>query len=241
MSVNKFLNEFYNTTSTQKTASAEDLEKQASVELFMKLAQDQNIDLASMPDAQVEALYASWVQKTAGAPAEKTAGEDDDKKKREAAEKELEEKKAAQEKVAEADFLGRVMAHAYAQELQKIASAKEAEMPEALRAAMAAKGDKKDEKKDDEDKKDEKKASALPTLSKRASAIEELAMTHAVKLAQDANFDTDEAARRVAAVVELGLVGESTKIAGVSSVDEAVHLRALELLEAAKYPVTWNQ
>lgn len=251
--MDKFLAEFYGTGGSEKTASAEDLEKEASVELFMKLASDQNIDLANMPDAQVQSLYTSWVQKAAqaggAAPTQKTAGEDDDdKKKREEAEKEHGEKKAAAEKIAEADFLGRVMAHAYAQELQKIASgqvegapAKTAgELPEAFRKNMEAKkGGEGDEKKDDkEEKKDDKKEASV---SKKASAIDELALGHAVKLAQANGFDPAQAQRKVAAVAELGLLGESTKIASAPTVDEAVSIRALEYLEAAGYPVTWNQ
>ena len=65
--MDSFLAEFYGTNKTASAPAEEDLEKAASVELFMKLASDQKIDLASMPDEQVNALYTSWVQKTAAA------------------------------------------------------------------------------------------------------------------------------------------------------------------------------
>jgi hypothetical protein len=149
MAMDAFLAEYYG---TNKTASApqEDLEKQASVELFLKLASESNIDLKSMPDTKVQELYDSWVSKTAAAAAPAAEGggtkvaseddeEDEEKKKHEEAKKEHEEKKAAAEKVAEADFLGRVMAHSYVQEMRKIAAQatapegeKTAGMPEAL-------------------------------------------------------------------------------------------------------------
>ena len=129
MAMDQFLAEFYGTNgATTKTASQEDLEKQASVDLFLKLASEQSIDLSAMPDAQVQALYDNWVSKTA---------ESEEPEKEEAieekAKKEHEEKKAYAEKVAEADYLGRIMAHSYVQELSKIAESQEGQTKEALR------------------------------------------------------------------------------------------------------------
>jgi hypothetical protein len=244
--MDSFLAEHYG---NNKTAAAEDLEKDASVDLFLKLAEEQHIDLKSMPDAKVTELYNSWQAVKA---AEKEPGKDEaEKKVEEEARKEHAEKKANAEKIAEADYLGRVMAHAYTNELRKIAAdtttaaptaAKLAEMPEALRKGMeAARGGKpeegkgKDEKKDD--KKDEKEAAARV---KRASAIDQLAATHAVRLAHDAGLSAEEAGRKVAAVLELGLLGESSKVASAPDVETATHIRALELLEKAGYQVTWS-
>lgn len=299
--MDSFLAEMYG---TNKTASAEeDLEKAASIDLFVKLAGEQNIDLANMPEQQVQALYDGWVEKSAQAQnSVKTAGEDDkdDKKddgekKREEAEKEHEEKKAASEKLAEADFLGRVMAHAYAQELRKIAASqngeteepaegeKEAAMPPQLAAALGkAKGhvgaaaNKVKEHAGNAAQKLNKNRAGIAVKnhlvehkgaytaggaaaaggaagaaaahhhhkSKKASAIDELAAQHAVQMAHDNGFDTDEAGRKVAAVLELvdrlG-IAESEKVASAPTVDDAVGIRALEFLEAAGYPVTWNQ
>ena len=131
-----FLAEHYG-TKTAAAAPQEDLEKQASIELFLKVASEQKIDLKAMSDVQVDELYNRWVkaaaaQTTEPAAAEKTAEEKEEEEKKEkleAAEKEHEEKKAASEKIAEADFMGRVMAHAYVNELRKIAADTSATAP----------------------------------------------------------------------------------------------------------------
>jgi hypothetical protein len=73
---------------------------------------------------------------------------------------------------------------------------------------------------------------------KESSALDALAMEHAVKIAADANFDVEEAVARIEAVATLGL-GESTKVA--STLPEQTHIRALEFLEAAGYPVQWDE
>jgi len=161
--MNEYLAAHYGTMNSGSPAQpSEDLEKQAQVELFAKLAAENNIDLESLSEAQVATLWNDFQkQASAQAPAEKTAEEaekEEKEKKMEEAKKEHEEKKEAAAKVAEADFLGRVMAHSYVDELKKIAAAqaqpaeapaaeapvtetKEAAMPEHLRKALAgAKG-----------------------------------------------------------------------------------------------------
>jgi len=247
--MDQFLAEHYGTNKTAAAAvSEEDTEKAASVELFMKLASDQKIDLANMPEEQVTALYNTWAAKVASeqaappAPAatQQPAAPD---AKIAAAQAEFLEKKAAADKIAEADFLGRVMAHAYTQELFKIAEAhkeKAAELPEAFRKNMEAKKgeggeEKKDEKKDKEEEKKEGSA------KKTASAIDDLAVPRAIAIVKEAGLDADQAARKVAAVLELNLLGESQKTASAANLDQAVHIRALEMLERAGYPINWNQ
>jgi hypothetical protein len=118
--MNEYLAQYYGTAgaTSAETDMNEDLHKQASYELFAKLAASQNIDINSLSDAQVEELFADF-QKQAS-----EGGEEKKDEKKEEAKKELEEKKAAAEKVAEADYLGRVMAHSYIDELQKIAASK---------------------------------------------------------------------------------------------------------------------
>lgn len=73
----------------------DDMEKAAAAELLVKLAEEEGVDLNDFSDEEigemVNELYGS--------------GEGDDE---------------AQEKLAEADFLGRVMAHAYVQEMGEI-------------------------------------------------------------------------------------------------------------------------
>lgn len=256
MAMDQFLAELYG---TNKTASAqpaapavqqhtdEDLAKQASIDLFIKTAADENIDLKSMPADAVNALYGQFVEKLAEANtagASKTAGEmppqfakkdGDDKGKKdddgdkggksnpfEAAKKEHEEKKAAAEKLAEADFLGRVIAHSMVQELGKIAEARETQ---------------------------EKAANAQPPQTGAAAQVQSkvassesnfdlVAGNHAISMAKEAGFDVEQATRKVAAVLELGLQ-DSTKTAS-APFEQAVGIRALEILEAAGYPVTWN-
>lgn len=75
---------------------------------------------------------------------------------------------------------------------------------------------------------------------KESSAIDELALIEAVKVAEAGGFDVEEAANRVAGVFHLGMLGESEKVASAIDADAAVQVRALEFLEAAGYPVTWE-
>lgn len=117
MGMDAFLAEYYGTDTTKTAAAVEDYEKQASVELFCKLASEQGIDLNALENAQVEALFSNWVKAAA-----EEEPKDEKKEVEEKAKEEHEEKKAYAEKVAEADFLGRVMAHSYVQEMRKIAA-----------------------------------------------------------------------------------------------------------------------
>ena len=77
------------------------------------------------------------------------------------------------------------------------------------------------------------------TRDKEASAIDAYAFQAAFdKLAED-GWDTDEAAERLNALATLG-VGDSTKIAYAQNTEQAVDLRAFELIEQAGYPVNWG-
>jgi hypothetical protein len=348
--MSEYLASFYGTNGTPKTASAEpdedDLVKQAQVELFCKVAAEQNIDIASMPDQEVEQLFSNFVTNSKTA-ADKDEDEDKDDKK-EKAEHELAEKKAAVEEFAKYDFFGRQMAHAYVDELKKIAAAqegpgdegegegegeegadeaKQAAASSVLKklkgvaesakghlsgAAAKAKGHASSAAESVGDafkakqfrkgleghaamkhkdfapsvehavskmrKADRPGAAAhlvkdtakhvrkdlavggAKTLGaygaaggaaggagylagshkkKESSAIDELAMEQAIYKAAAAGFDVDEAAERVAAALTLG-IEDSAKIAAANDVDAAVDIRALEMLDAAGYPVTWN-
>lgn len=121
--MDQFLAEHFGT----KTASAQDDSAQNQVELFQKLAGDNGIDLESMTEAQISYLWNQTFSKTASEEGDEgkdkeSEGEDD---KKEEAKKEHEEKKEAMAKMAEAEFLGKVMAHSLVSELRKIASADE--------------------------------------------------------------------------------------------------------------------
>lgn len=257
--MSEFLAAYYGTNGTTKTASApetqeENLVKQAQVELFCKVAAEQKIDLASMPDAQVEQLFNNFVTNTKTAEPEKA-----EEKKKEEAEKEFAEKKAAAAEFAKYDFFGRQMAHAYVDELKKIASAaggtKVAEFPPGGFPFKKKEEGKEHEgkehegkehegkEKEHEGKEHEKKAAPLAPAAagqaKKASAIDELAFKVALKKIAEAGLDQEQAAQRINAAVTLELLGESTKIASATDVNMAVEIRALEMLEAARYPIEW--
>jgi hypothetical protein len=169
MAMDAFLAEHYGNQKTAAAAPAptqEDLEKQASVELFMKLAADQKVDLGSMTDDQVQQLYANWVAKTAEFPPPKDGEHEkpedkEEKEKHEKAKEEHEEKKAAAEKYAEAEFLGKVMAHSMVAEMRKIAEA--AGAPEAAAAAVDAAATAEQQQKEAQ----EKEAKGMPEALKK--------------------------------------------------------------------------
>jgi hypothetical protein len=74
---------------------------------------------------------------------------------------------------------------------------------------------------------------------KQGSVLDEVAGEQAVTLAMQGGFDVDQAIGKVASVLELGL-GDSEKVASAADYPTSVSIRALEILEAAGYPVTWN-
>jgi hypothetical protein len=106
--MDRSLAEFYNTQENLGVLgggyTGEDLQKQAAAEFLVKLAAEEGVDLNSLSDVEVGQLLAEVegnMGKTASAPAP-------------TAETEM------QEKLAESDYLGRAMAHAYVDELASI-------------------------------------------------------------------------------------------------------------------------
>lgn len=93
--MNEFLAELYGTQ--ENIAGEDDFEKQAAAEFLVKLAAEEGVDLDSLSDAEVAGLLEE-IEKGASSDFEDEA----------------------QEKLAEADFLGRAMAHAYVDELAEI-------------------------------------------------------------------------------------------------------------------------
>jgi len=324
MPMDQFLAEYYGTANAP---AVEDYEKQASVELFLKLASEEGIDLNTLSDNQVEALYSNWVK---NASEEK---DDEKEEKVEAAKKEHEEKKAHAEKIAEADFLGRVMAHSYVQEMRKIAGvtdsvrsgaanaaksvgrAKElltgsrlkarewmhGPLPEHVQhaydaehaavrgarrtaaevlggAALAgggyAGGAHAANKRHDKEHAVEKMSSvadkargawehvkshpksyggglagaallasggyALKKHHDKKKALDSVAGEHAVEKASAAGWNVDEAIDRVSAILTLGAPDEDSKVAAADTFEQAVDIRANELLEMAGYPIDWS-
>jgi hypothetical protein len=98
------------------TGQGSDIEKTAQNMMLQKLAEEEGIDLSGLNDEELDALAQAVVAEGEGGGEQYVEGDAGDV----GGDEEL------QAKFAEADFLGRVMAHAYTQELQKIASEGEA-------------------------------------------------------------------------------------------------------------------
>lgn len=139
MAMNAFLDEVYGTS-----AGSEDLEKVAQANMLAKLAEEEGIDLSGLNEEQLGALAEQVISdQTAEPAAAADAGAED------------EAEKVAQAKFAEADFLGRTMAHAFAQEMAEI-----------NKTAMEHEKKEEEDDEDDDDKKDKKKAP--PFVAKEA-------------------------------------------------------------------------
>jgi hypothetical protein len=105
--MDEFLNELYGTS---EIIGGDDLEKQAAAEFLVKLAEEENVNLDDLSDEEVGSLLAEIEGDMGKQAAAEGAGEG------QPADAEAE----AQEKLGEADFLGRAMAHAYVNELHEI-------------------------------------------------------------------------------------------------------------------------
>lgn len=116
---------FYGTNSPDEA----DVEKLAAAELAEKLASDESVNLDDMSEEQLEAV-AQEVLADGEETDESEVSEDDETDAAAVSEPEGD----AQEKLAEADYLGRVMAHAYVQELKNIE--KTAAMPAGVGKVM---------------------------------------------------------------------------------------------------------
>lgn len=114
----------------------EDLQKTAAAELLVKLAAEQGVDLNQFSDKEIgemiTTLYKNAQEEGAAPPfaGKETPAEEKAEEKKEE-KKEEEKEKEAQAKFAEADFLGRVMAHAMVQELNSIDKQASAQAPAA--------------------------------------------------------------------------------------------------------------
>jgi len=119
---------------TGQTDADQDLQKTAAAELLVKLAEQEGIDLDKLSDEQVtnmvNELFKTAEEAPPFPPKKETKGEESsgesspneskEEKKDESKEASAEEgqaEKEAQAKFAEADFLGRVMAHSFTQEV----------------------------------------------------------------------------------------------------------------------------
>lgn len=102
-------------------ADESDVEKLAAAELAEKLAEDGEFDPEDLTPEQAEEL-AQQILAAGDESEEEEAAVEEPAEKTSAAEGSTDDEEA-KEKLAEADYLGRVMAHAYVNELKKISSA----------------------------------------------------------------------------------------------------------------------
>ena len=256
-------------------SAIEEQEKIAQAELFAKLAADNGIDLNQLGDEQIAELWDGTFGKTAG-----DDKDEDDKKGRRASEDDDEDDKSkkaaaefyavkeAQDKVAEADYLGRVMAHSFTSEMDQIKEAgRMGDAAEAVGGHLERTGRKAGNlfksKKDIIAEEAGHKATMSATKAKRiggglyaggaavtgaggyaatrkkeSSALDVEAAELAFQKAAGAGWDVNEASERLTAVLTLGPL-ESEKIASASTYGEALEVRSLELLAQAGYPVEW--
>jgi len=103
--MNEFLAELYGTNDIIASDPSEETEKLAAAEFLVKLAAEEGVDLDNLSDDEIGELLAEVEKTASGEPEPEPEPEVDDE---------------AQEKLAEADFLGRAMAHAYVNELSEI-------------------------------------------------------------------------------------------------------------------------
>lgn len=264
-------------TSKVASATAEDIEKRAANEFFIGLCKEQGINIKELNDSQLDDLYkaAMDMRKEAGEMPPQFAkkdGDDKDKKtegkkdgddkekeaaaasaKLAAAQAEFDAVKTAAVKVAEAEAMGRIMAHSFVSELDKIAEKNGGfPFPPKKDGDDKDKDDKKDGKEDGKKEASSadkaaalvaafqaKTAGAAPAVSgSTTSNFDELASYRAIDLLKEAGINPDEAFGRVNAVYTLGLK-ESTKLASAPDANAGLEIRALEICEAAGYEVTW--
>ena len=120
MATDQWLSEVYGTN------GGGDLEKTAQSMLLQKLAEEEGIDLSGLDEDQLDAL-ADAVSEQEGGYEDNAEYEGDEEGGYEGDDGYVGVEDEAQAKFAEADFLGRVMAHSYTQELNKIAEEMAAE------------------------------------------------------------------------------------------------------------------
>lgn len=260
---------FQTKTASAITHTSEDLEKQANFEFFGALCQKEGIDVSKLTDAKVESLFKVAMEIKAAAEHEgkeppkeekiEEAAKAKEKEKEAAARAEYQEKRAAAVKVAEAEAMGRVMAHAYIDELKKIAAAADEADEKGEKGKPAFPFGKKEGKEGKEGEKEkEKDASAradeliaafeqmktagatVPAGTTTTPNFDEFAAHHAIAMLKQAGVNEEVAFARVNAVYTLGLP-ESVKMASATSEAKALEYRALEICDAAGFQVDWTQ
>jgi hypothetical protein len=239
---------------TNQVADEQDTEKLAAAELLVKLAEDEGIDLNQFSDEEVAGMIEELYQP------------------------EQENQDASQEKIAEADFLGRVMAHSYTQEMQEIekqanlthaqimsrtlSAGTKAGKNEALltRLGKFFKGQGKNIKEGVTGRRQvgdspymTASVSKLQRAKKLAPAAGAAALlggggtVAAMHKHNAADLDKLAEERAYQMMFEQGWIDEQgnalhePQVKEASDIESEVETRALQMLEASGYPVTWNQ
>jgi len=264
--MSQLLGQIFNTM--EKDASApteEDLVKQANLQFFGELCRAEGINVEHLNDNQVADLFKVAMEVKAEKDGEKPGkegkpeGKKPEEKEKEAAAAKLAaaneeylQKRAAHVKCAEADFMGRLMAHSFADEMRKIAASENpfAKKPEG-KEGKEGKEDKEKEEKEKEASvrraaelvaalEQSKQASAASTSATSTPNFDEVAAYRAIDMLKSASVDADLAFNRINASFVLGFP-ESVKMAAASTPEQALEYRALELCEAAGFQVDWTQ
>lgn len=138
--MNEFLADIYNTReSIGAPQDSSDVEKLAEAQLLDEALKAEGVDIDKLSGETILKLAHQLLgDDSALVKAAAEEGEKKEEAKEEAEEEDEEKKEPFEEKVAQADFLGRVMAHSYWNE--KVGIEKEAAMPAALKAGLERAG-----------------------------------------------------------------------------------------------------
>ena len=252
--MNDYLNDLY----PQTAPADESLQKTAQLELFAKLAASHDVDLSTMPPEEISSLWNEVMNKNASEEEEdedkdedkpkgkgslppaflknKKGGDDEEKAAAALEQKALEEhadKLASQQKLAEAQQIGEVIAHSFVAKVAEISPEKLASLvdkaPAATEEAPAAEAEAATEE-----------PAKVASSVEGASALDLVAAKNAVKLAEAGGFDPQLVAQHLNARLVLG-APESEKVAHIEDPGQALQARSLELLESIGLPVEWEQ
>jgi hypothetical protein len=199
----------------QPEMNEEDLQKVAAAEFLVKLAEEQGIDLNKLSESDIaEMVNELYTEKTAEAQPEAQTETND------------EPSPEFLEKAAEADYLGRIVAHSMWNELgniQKAAGAPPFPFPP--------------KKEGGEEKKEEKKEEKPKEEEKQAGVLEELAQRRAFEMAKEAGYIDAEG--NLIQQPQQEQPDQKEKLA--AAFKQAVETRALKICEEAGLPVEWNK
>jgi hypothetical protein len=207
--MNELLAQIYNTAGTSGEETLEKTAEATMLDELEKIASEEGIDLSELSDDDIVEILAEAMNANAGVETEKTAS----------VETPIEETEdEGQVKLAEADFLGRAMAHAFYNELSQIGSEIEKQASE----------------------EDPFEGAAM----ERAEAILAAASEALENQDQPTNVEEKTASARLRALMVKAAEGEEAEEGGEvaqeqagEGVDDALTARALEILDANDYDV----